>query len=297
MECSTVSVFGSCTTRDLFYSKVIPNYKQYFKLTFDSQRSTIISVMQKPIDFSEEDIDTGNVFSTASIKKDLNKNFRANLIINPPEYLIFDLDFDMLFGVLLLNNGGGIISNNFWDLPKTEFYKNLNGEFKTLTIQDTPKEYFSLFKENIESFFNFLDKNCPETTVILNSIRHSWNVLRLDKSVSEEASLKKNCQIRNKNIEKLEEFIIDNFNVEVMYFGKEYLADESNMWGLASHHYEQKYYQDKFNQLKKIVMNNKIRKKNAFLLEDMSQLKEENKQLSKDIRILTDKLCYFQNKK
>lgn len=52
----TVGVFGSCVSRDLFNSKIVPNYKTFFQIISYSQRTSIISLMQNSVNFDEMDI-------------------------------------------------------------------------------------------------------------------------------------------------------------------------------------------------------------------------------------------------
>ena len=70
---NTVAVIGSCVTRDLFYSKVIPDYKIFFKLTTYHGRSTLISLMQQPYKYNKEDIKTENKIDMGFIETDFRK--------------------------------------------------------------------------------------------------------------------------------------------------------------------------------------------------------------------------------
>lgn len=46
-----IAVFGSCASRDNFYSGINPDYKKYFNCSISSQRGSIISLMQEPVPF------------------------------------------------------------------------------------------------------------------------------------------------------------------------------------------------------------------------------------------------------
>ena len=220
---NTVNVIGSCVTRDLFCSKVIPDYKNFFKLLSYQGRSTLISLMQQPYEYNKDDIKAKNKVDTEFIEADFRKDGIKRLIQQPPDYLIIDILFDVIFGVILLDEGN-IISNNTWTFPKISFYNNLKG-FKTLNIIDNTKEYFNLYKNNINLFFEVLKVNCPDTKVILNQVRHSTSYIDKD-GVMNTNSLKK-ISVDNKYFEKLENYIIDNFDVDILYFGHDYLADVS----------------------------------------------------------------------
>lgn len=51
-----IAVFGSCASRDNFYSGINPDYKKYFNCSISSQRGSIISLMQEPVPFKNQDI-------------------------------------------------------------------------------------------------------------------------------------------------------------------------------------------------------------------------------------------------
>lgn len=81
---SRFTVFGSCTCRDVFYSEINKNYKDFFEIGPTGIRLSFISIMQEPVEFEEKDIDifpkTGkNINFTAWIKKDFEKTFLEDL--------------------------------------------------------------------------------------------------------------------------------------------------------------------------------------------------------------------------
>ena len=286
---NTVGVIGSCVTRDLFYSEVIPDYKNFFKLTTFQGRSTLISLMQQPYSYNKKDIETGNKVFTEFIESDFRKDGIKGLVNQPPDYLIIDILFDVIFGVILLNDGN-IISNNTWSFNKISFYNHLN-DFRTINIIDNTNEYFNLYKINVNLFFELLQANCPNTKVILNQVRHTASYI--DKNGVIKYNSLENT-VDNKYFEKLENYIIDNFDVDILYFGHDYLADVSHMWGLAPHHYEKKYYMDKSNQLREIVFKNNLLNENITLKKTISDLKKENNILIRKNKILDDKKTFFQ---
>lgn len=279
----SVGVFGSCVTRDLFNSNFCPNYKQYFKVVADSQRSTIISFMADPVQIDFEDIKIDNPVSMRLLKEDFLKNKRFELFQMQPEYYVFDINFDVIFGIIILDDGN-IITNNIWNLPLTSFYKRSN-EWQKLTIFDNPTKYFSLFKDNVELFFDFLESNCPNMKIILNSFRNNYYYLDDNYRIQSDDTFKQHSLKRNKYINKLETYIIDNYDVEVLYT-KDYFIDKDHLWGFSSHHFEKRYYDDKICQLRKIIKyeenlkhNRELSKKLRFSQEKNRYLCIENKRL------------------
>lgn len=237
----TVGVFGSCVSRDLFNSQIVPNYKTFFQIISYSQRTSIISLMQNNIKFDEKDIIFENNYND-SIRYDLSKCWLSEIANNPPDYIIMDVIYELIFGILILDDGN-IITNNYWDLPKTKFYETIKEKSTALTIIEDSKTYFKLYEESIDLFFNFLKNNCQSSKIILNSARYATKILKKDKTIVDESG---NSYLLNVNsyIEDLELYIENNYDVEIMYFGRDYLADESHIWGSGRTHYEKSYYSD-----------------------------------------------------
>lgn len=290
----TVGVFGSCVSRDLFNSLIVPNYKNFFQIISYSQRTSIISLMQNSVNFDEMDILSENNHND-SIKYDLSKCWLSEIAKNPPDYIIMDVIYELIFGILILDDGN-IITNNYWDLPKTKFYETIKDKSTALTIIKDSKTYFKLYEESIDLFFNFLKNNCQSSKIILNSARYATKTLKKDKSIVDESG---NSYLVNVNsyLEDLELYIQDNYDVEIMYFGRDYLADESHIWGSGRTHYEKSYYSDKFNQLKRIVEFDNVSKNYQFLVDNNLKYEKEIEYLLFQQKILKEKLIKIHDQK
>lgn len=286
----SVGVFGSCVTRDLFNSNFWYDYKKYFKIVTDSQRCTIISFMTNPVQIDFDDLKTDDPLVNRLLKEDFLKNKRLDLVQKHPNYYIFDINFDVIFGVIILADGN-IITNNVWDLPKTSFFQN-EENYKTLTIFNDSKEYFSLFKDNVDSFFDFLENNCPNMKIILNSFRNSYKYLDENNKLSIDDTFKTLSLRRNIYFKKFEEYIVDNYDVEILY-NQEYLIDKKHLWGFAPHHFEQRFYDDKSFQLKKLLMYYETLRYNNEYLKKLNLLQEKNRYLNIKNRELITKIKTF----
>lgn len=250
--------------------------------------------MQNNIKFDEKDIIFENDYNN-SIRYDLSKCWLSEIANNPPDYIIMDVIYELIFGILILDDGN-IITNNYWDLPKTKFYETIKDKSTALTIIEDSKTYFKLYEESIDLFFNFLKNNCQSSKIILNSARYATKILKKDKTIVDESG---NSYLLNVNsyIEDLELYIENNYNVEIMYFGRDYLADESHIWGSGRTHYEKSYYSDKFNQLKHIVEFDNISKNYQFLTDKNLNYEKEIEQLLFQQKILKEKLIKIRDQK
>lgn len=103
-----IAVFGSCASRDNFYSGINPDYKKYFNCSISSQRGSIISLMQEPVPFKNQDIqilpeNRVNKAGTQFINQDLTKNFLAEVKKFKPDYILIDNYFEVIFGIIIDN--------------------------------------------------------------------------------------------------------------------------------------------------------------------------------------------------
>lgn len=94
MKITQISTYGSCTSRNIFNSKINKDYKKYFKINKSVEASTLISLMSKPIDFDEKLLKTDNKYDLICIKDDLSKNFLDFIKQDPVDYIILDTLFD-----------------------------------------------------------------------------------------------------------------------------------------------------------------------------------------------------------
>lgn len=266
---SNFTVFGSCACRDIFNSTINHDYKKYFRIGRDGIRQSIISLMQKPVsyDFSSIEIlpkNDENAKLTYWIKEDLDKSFLEYLKEDQFEYILMDTYYDVNYGILDLG-GGEFITNNI-GINQTEFFRQFDN-IKELRIQHNPKKYFKLFSNNCDLFFQFIEENCPDSNVILNPNRHVATLIKKDGEIEEDDSLKNECLKFNKFRDILDEYILNNFDVDILNFSKDTKADENHLWGIYSLHYEPKYFSDANNQLNAIIKRN-----NAFNSQEFSVL-------------------------
>lgn len=269
----TFCVFGSCTSRDLFYGVINKGYKNHFVNERTLIRSTIISLMDDPIDFNEKDIivpedasGRGNSKSRTKIgRDDLNSKFLEDIIKIQPEFLIMDVIRDVGHGNLQCNNGKYITLDHV-DLKHTPFYQKIkNNNF--LKIQDNKEEFFKLWKDRCDEFFKFMDKNCPNTIIILNSAKYATKMMNINGEIVEPKKFIKKTITNNYYSTILENYICNNFDVEVLDFDENIIACENHTWRPFPLHYEDYYYKNHTEKLDEIIKRNRsIKTKEEILL-------------------------------
>lgn len=259
---SEFTVFGSCTCRDIFNSTLNIHYKDFFHIGKTGIRMSFISIMQEPVDYDEDSViiypqKGKNINFTIWIKDDFDKWFLDVLKEDNFEYMIIDTYYDVNFGVVDIGDGR-YVTNNI-RLDETEFYRNLKNK-RLLTIMDDTEEYFELWKDSCNKFFKFLEDNCPNLTVILNPSRHVDKKLKEEGYIVKDMDFKAECEKFNPYRDMLDEYIINNFDVEVLKFDESTLSVENHLWGCSSLHYGPSYFVDMNDQLNEIIERNQSKK-------------------------------------
>lgn len=263
---SKFTVFGSCACRDIFNSTINNDYKKYFSIGRDGIRQSIISLMQKPVSYDKGSIEVlpknnENDKLNHWIKEDLDKSFLKYLKEDQFDYILMDTYYDVNYGILDIGNGN-FITNNI-GINQTLFFNQLDN-IKELRIQNDTKTYLKLFSKNCNLFFQFIEDNCPNTKIILNPNRHISTLIKKDGEIIDDDSLKDQCIKFNKYRDILDEFIITNFDVDILNFSKNIKADENHLWGTYSLHYEPKYFSDANNQLNNIIKRDTVLNSHGF---------------------------------
>lgn len=190
-----IAVFGSCASRDNFYSGINPDYKKYFNCSISSQRGSIISLMQEPVSFKNQDIqilpeNRVNKAGTQFINQDLTKNFLAEVKKFKPDYILIDNYFEVIFGIIKYENC--FITNNYWDLPKTKFHTEIK-PYTKINMYNDPNTYLKLYKENMNLFLDYIQKESPNSQIILNPVRLGYKILKDDNNIEVNKNLDELC--------------------------------------------------------------------------------------------------------
>ncbi len=249
-----IGIFGSCSTRDIFRTVYNYKYSEDFKVCFDFERISFISLIQDAMSIDENLLkiypeNNSNKMRTKRLKDDF---YGINTLNNleSVDYIIIDLYFEVKFGIIIDENGN-VFTNNYWDFPDTEYQHNLSNSRK-ININDNFQEYMDRFKESFDFFYKYLKKKFPDVKFILNSVRYLNKMKDENDQIIEKLSQEYVNQ-NNYSLSKLENFIKDNYDCYHIDFEERFL-DEKHIWGVNEVHYTPEYYQYTYRQLLKIVM-------------------------------------------
>lgn len=277
---SEFTVFGSCTCRDIFNSTLNKDYKKYFRIGPTGIRLSFISIMQEPVKYSPDSLkllpeNKENELFSLWIKLDLDKRFLDELKKDKFEYMVMDTYYDVDFGIVDIGDNN-YITNNV-RLNQTEFFENLEHK-RFMKINYDTENYFELWKRNCDLFFEFIKENCSNLKIILNPSRHVNKLLKEDGSIVYSKKFDEYCKRFNPYRDLLDEYIVENHDVDVLYFDESVCAPENHLWGPSSLHFEETYFDSMTDQL-----NSSIKRNDLLSDSDLSSLNEMFRKQSRNI--------------
>ena len=253
-EITSFSTFGSCASRNIFYSVINKDYKNYFKINKSVESSTLISLMSKPIEYDENLINSNETYDNLCVTDDLTNNFLEFIEKDVVDYIIIDNFFDVTNGVIIFADNQFITST--LRLKNTDFYDFVRNN-KYINIFNNFQEYYSLWRESCNKFFNFVENSCNKTKIILNCSRLVYNYIDNEGNISKNVEFEKLAHKINPFLNLFDKYILENFDVDVLKFNSNTLSNKNHVFGLHPIHFEEKYYLEKNQQLLEIIDNNK----------------------------------------
>ncbi len=256
-----IGIWGTCVTRDIFRSK-FNNYKEYFEIVGALERISLVSMMGDSIEFTEEDIqiyplDKRNEFDTELLRQDLSKNFLKNMN-KDIDYLIIDQVSEAYFGLIKMDDN--YITNNFWSYPKTKFYETISNNDR-LSLNNNFMEYYELWTNSCDEFFEYLHKNFPNVKVILNKSRATSRVLKSDGSCYIDEDFQEIADFYNPLLEILENYMETNHDVLVIDCTDDIFANEDHIWGYSPFHLYDNFYNNAFEKILEAINDDQVNNK------------------------------------
>lgn len=253
----SISIVGSCQSRDIFNSKFVENYRRYFKVYSYFTMTSALSFMSEPIPYNYHNLINCN-YQNHVVEhwfQELEKNLLKTLESKKPDILLMDFYADARYGAI--SYCGEYLINRLARLKNREIidFENLGIRYN---YQENADDFFMMWKNAIDRFMDFVKQKLPETTVVINTVKGS-NVVR--KSNGEEYVAPKLVDLEIDKINafwrKLDEYVIQNYDVKALYFEKDYRLDENYPFGglgAATVHFHKDYYTDCFEKLLEATM-------------------------------------------
>lgn len=235
----TVSVIGSCVSRDNFNSHFNSGYKQDFQFLQLQNQVSIISAVADPLIINKEEIAQLGNWEQTNLLAECRKDFFTTSNLADTDYLILDFFSDVYFGVCLLRDSA--LTNNHWVLHKTDVYQN---DLTICTLAEDDEAYFDRWKQAVHQLFEKLSITMPFTKVVLHKARFTDRYLKKDGTVAyfENAEM---VEQLNKWWDRFDQYVENNFEVISISVSQEKLiSHENHKWGKFNVHYIDSYYHE-----------------------------------------------------
>jgi hypothetical protein len=227
---TTIAIFGSCVTRDLFeHPRLRPALSVY------GARSSVISVVAPPVAIDEQHVVLSSQWQRRCVLADFRKTFFASLAEAAPDWLVIDL-IDERFD--LLRCAGSLVTRS------SAF--QASGFADTAGVALTPVRRMSadgtdLFEQAAGEFAARVLQLLPAERVILHRARWCCSY-RADGGIlafpDDRLSL---CHAQNAMLDHGYDALADAFGGRVQLVDHDpdrSLADVDHQWGLEAYHYD-----------------------------------------------------------
>lgn len=242
----TVGVIGSCVTRDLFNSRLVPDWKNFYAFHGAQYQMSLVSLMSAPVDRRQLDFNDLDEHSRIATESDFDKTYLLELKRSQPNVLIFDFFSDARFGCLAVKDS--FITDNSWKLGESAAYSDFSIYVK-YSRTSNEDEFIDLFRESAIKFRNFAAINLPQTRIILNSARGV-------RGYYERGQLKLFAQqnLFNSFWDKLDRIFTEVMGCQALIGNSDQMMSSAvHPWGPANVHYEPAFYDKTHKQLRQLL--------------------------------------------
>lgn len=233
----SIAVHGSCVSRDMFNSKLVPKWKQLYKLAGENYQCSLVSLMSQPVLFSDDDFSDMDSHSRRITENDFSKSFVSNLVAEAPDAILIDFLADAKYGVLSVDSS--YVTFNKWKLAESNYVRTL-GSIDTVSLETAPDEYINLFRDACLRFKALQLEYFPETKIFINQAR---SVTSYPDESKVTTFSRRGVSLLNGGMSTLESIfheIVGGQFVNGMSDGLQ--SDRTHPWGPGPVHYQKRYY-------------------------------------------------------
>lgn len=254
-----VAVIGSCVTRDLFNSKFVSNYKDFYECVSTVWQTSMISFMSDRTEIMEEQKECKDEVSKLqrnTINRDIGKLYRNELIETQPDYIIFDLYTDIKYGLIKTNSG--YLTNNPNGFRKTLYFKEGHYEQALNIFKD--EQYLELFYDNFSKFEDWVNANIPNCKIIITKFSEAFSYMTKGNfAVNFNPKICGTVAKDNKMYNKIYDKLSSDHDVQLLDMqSRTYFGDYDHVYGNKPWHFTQQYYDDLYKGFNEIILKNQL---------------------------------------
>lgn len=260
-----VAIIGSCVSRDMFNSKIIPNYKDIYEVVSTVWQTSMTSLVSKKVNLSDADLKLSTEISkhrANTLKRDLKKTHFKELLIAKPDYILIDFFTDVRYGYVKIDSSEKFfLTNNPNGFRKTNFYHSKKYG-KSYNIHRN-KRYLEFFYKAFDKFYIQIKNELPNTKIIINGFIESSSYIGNEKyPIRFDLKEQNEVEANNREYMSIYTTIEEKYtDITVIDMNKKtYFGDTDHLFGLAPYHMTRGYYNDLFNSFCQAVLKNELSK-------------------------------------
>lgn len=277
-----IAVIGSCVSRDMFNSKIIPNYKELYEVVSTVWQTSFTSLVANKVNLSEEDLKLSSELTKHrlnTLKRDLKKTHFKELMDSKPDYIIIDFFADIRYGYVKLNNSEDyFLTNNPNGFRKTNFYKSKKyGKSYNIHIN---KRFLEFFYKAFDKFYRRVKEELPNTKILVNGFIEAYSYIGDEKyPVRFDYETQKEVEANNREYTNIYKTIKEKYSdIAIIDMSKKtYFGDTGHIFGLAPYHMTRNYYNDLFNALNYEILKNELMKSKDVIKIEEDDFLTQNK--------------------
>lgn len=254
----TVSVLGSCITRDNFNSRFNPDYKRWYRVGPTTNQSSMIALMSPPVDEPWEPVQEMKPYGLWNVRSDLSREILTLLPEEQPDVVVLDFFGDAHFGVVRLPDGR-FVTDNRWRIHKTDLYERILAMPGTerLSWEQDADGYFGLWVEAMDRFAAYVADQLPDTQVVVHWGFNADEVVPSGESTPRRMPSRRRRAARKRNAfwRRLNEHASSAYGWESIDLSREYYVTlDDHPWGPMEVHYTLDYYPRFLAELDRVVL-------------------------------------------
>lgn len=254
-----IAVLGSCASRDIFNSKFIADYKDFYECVSTAWQASVISFMSERLWFEENQKGFKKEISKHqrnTTNRDISKKYRDEFIETQPDYILFDIYTDVKYGIVKTKDR--YLTNNPNGFRKSVYYQDAHYEKSLDMFED--EEYMALFYSNFSKFIDWVNINLPNCKVLITKFSETFSYMTKENyPVNFKPEMCETIAKVNKKYDEIYDKLSSDYEIPFLDMQtKTYFADYNHIHGLKPYHYTQQYYDDLFNSLNKMVLKDQL---------------------------------------
>lgn len=247
-----ISIIGSCQSRDIFNSKFIPEYKDYFKVYSYYSMTSMLSLMSEPIGYRYTRLMNSD-FKDCLVEhwfQEFEKTLLKSLESKKPDVLLMDFYADARYGAVAY--GSDYIINRTDKVIEKGIINKKNMGI-VYSYEENTRDFFIMWKNSFDRFMAFMREKLPQTQIIINTVKGT-NVVTDDEGNTYLSPRIQELDVDRINSlwKKFDKYAIKKYHLKAITYEKNYTLDPNYPFGglaWATVHFHKDYYRDCFQKL------------------------------------------------